>query len=308
MNDIRNLFPGRMRERTFQLKAKRDAGAVWHEPQFVECKQCGRRAARTLWTKSLFVCPNCGYHMPIGGYYRLSLVLDHGSFRELDADLPPQDVLSFPDYSEKLAAAQNKTGLREAAVTATGRIGGVACVAAVLDSRFFMGSMSTAVGEKITRAVEYAAAKRLPLVIFSASGGARMQEGIFSLMQMAKTSAAIQRFSAKGGLYISVLTHPTTGGVTASFASLGDIMLAEPGALIGFAGPRVIEQTIGEKLPAGFQRSEFQMEHGFVDQVIPRSQLRDTLIQILQLHTGGKHEGSKKFWNSWLRWTPRSPR
>ena len=166
MNDIRDLFPGKMRERTFQLKAKRDAGAVWHEPQFVECKQCGRRAARTLWTKSLFVCPNCGYHMPIGGYYRLSLVLDHGSFRELDADLPPQDVLSFPDYSEKLAAAQNKTGLREAAVTATGRIGGVACVAAVLDSRFFMGSMSTAVGERVTRAIEYAAAKKLPLVIF----------------------------------------------------------------------------------------------------------------------------------------------
>ena len=290
MNDIRDLLPGRMRERTFQLKAKRDAGAIWHEPQFVECKQCGRRAARTLWTKSLYVCPNCGYHMPIGGYYRLSLVLDHGSFRELDADLAPQDVLHFPEYEEKLTAAQNKTGLREAAVTATGRIGGVACVAAVLDSRFFMGSMSTAVGDKITRAVEYATAKRLPLVIFSASGGARMQEGIFSLMQMAKTSAAIQRFSAKGELYVSVLTHPTTGGVTASFASLGDIMLAEPGALIGFAGPRVIEQTIGEKLPAGFQRSEFQMEHGFVDQVVPRSQLRDTLIQVLQLHAGGKHE------------------
>ena len=288
MNDIRDLFPGRMRERTFQLKAKRDAGAVWHEPQFVECKQCGRRAARTLWTKSLFVCPNCGYHMPIGGYYRLSLVLDHGSFRELDADLPPQDVLSFPDYSEKLAAAQNKTGLREAAVTATGRIGGVACVAAVLDSRFFMGSMSTAVGEKITRAVEYAAAKRLPLVIFSASGGARMQEGIFSLMQMAKTSAALERFNRSGGLYVSVLTHPTTGGVTASFASLGDIILAEPGALIGFAGPRVIEQTIGEKLPDGFQRSEFQLEHGFVDQVVPRTELKEVLTRILQLHTRGR--------------------
>ena len=270
MNEIRDLFPGRMRERTFQLKARRDAGAVWHEPQFVECKQCGRRATRTIWTRSLYVCPNCGYHMPIGGYYRLSLVLDHGSFRELDADLPPQDVLRFPGYPEKLTAAQNKTGLREAAVTATGRIG--------------------AVGEKITRAVEYAAAKRLPLVIFSASGGARMQEGIFSLMQMAKTSAAIQRFSARGGLYVSVLTHPTTGGVTASFASLGDIMLAEPGALIGFAGPRVIEQTIGEKLPAGFQRSEFQLEHGFVDQVVPRDQLRDTLIRVLQLHVGGKHE------------------
>ena len=217
-------------------------------------------------------------------------MLDHGSFRELDADLAPQDVLNFPGYSEKLAAQSEKTGLKEAAVTATGRIGGVACVAAVLDSRFFMGSMSTAVGDKITRAIEYAAAKRLPLVIFSASGGARMQEGIFSLMQMAKTSAAIQRFSDRGGLYVSVLTHPTTGGVTASFASLGDIMLAEPGALIGFAGPRVIEQTIGEKLPAGFQRSEFQLEHGFVDQVVPRDRLRDTLIQLLQLHAaGGNH-------------------
>ena len=288
MNEIRDLFPGRMRERTFQLKARRDSGAVWHEPQFVECKQCGRRATRTIWTRSLYVCPNCGYHMPIGGYYRLSLVLDHGSFRELDADLPPQDVLRFPGYPEKLTAAQNKTGLREAAVTATGRIGGVACVAAVLDSRFFMGSMSTAVGEKITRAVEYAAAKRLPLVIFSASGGARMQEGIFSLMQMAKTSAALERFSRSGGLYVSVLTHPTTGGVTASFASLGDITLAEPGALIGFAGPRVIEQTIGEKLPDGFQRSEFQREHGFVDQVVPRTELKEVLTRILQLHTQGR--------------------
>ena len=285
MNDIRDLFPGRMRERTFQLKAKRDAGAVWHEAQFMECRQCGRRTTRTLWMKSLYVCPNCGCHMPIGGYYRLSLVLDHGSFRELDADLAPQDVLHFPGYSEKLAAAQNKTGLHEAVVTAAGRIGGVACVAAVLDSRFFMGSMSTAVGDKITRAIEYAAAKHLPLVIFSASGGARMQEGIFSLMQMAKTSAAIERFSAKGGLYVSVLTHPTTGGVTASFASLGDIMLAEPGALIGFAGPRVIEQTIGEKLPHGFQRSEFQLEHGFLDQVVPRAAMKETLERILRLHT-----------------------
>ena len=201
--------------------------------------------------------------------------------------MPPQDVLRFPGYPEKLTAAQNKTGLHEAAVTAVGRIGGVACVAAVLDSRFFMGSMSTAVGDKITRAIEYATSKHLPLVIFSASGGARMQEGIFSLMQMAKTSAAIERFSSKGGLYISVLTHPTTGGVTASFASLGDIMLAEPGALIGFAGPRVIEQTIGETLPAGFQRSEFQLEHGFVDKVVPRSELRATLIQLLQLHAEG---------------------
>ena len=290
MNDIRELFSGKNRQRTFELKARRDAGIARPEAQFVECKQCGRRATRQIWAKSLFVCPNCGSHQPIGGYYRLSLVLDHGSFRELDEDLQPQDVLTFPGYSEKLAAQSAKTGLAEAAVTATGRIGGVAVVAAVLDSRFFMGSMSTAVGDKITRAIEYAAAKRLPLVIFSASGGARMQEGIFSLMQMAKTSAAIERFSSKGGLYISVLTHPTTGGVTASFASLGDIMLAEPGALIGFAGPRVIEQTIGETLPEGFQRSEFQLEHGFVDKVVPRSELRATLIQLLQLHAaGGKH-------------------
>ena len=264
MNDIRDLLPGRMRERTFQLKARRDAGVAWHEPQFVECKQCGRRATRQIWAKSLFVCPNCGNHQPIGAYYRLSLVLDSGSFRELDEELAPQDVLGFPGYTDKLAAQTQKTGLSEAAVTAVGRIGGVAVVAAVLDSRFFMGSMSTA------------------------SGGARMQEGIFSLMQMAKTSAAIERFSAKGGLYISVLTHPTTGGVTASFASLGDIMLAEPGALIGFAGPRVIEQTIGERLPEGFQRSEFQLEHGFVDKVVPRSELRATLIQLLQLHAGGR--------------------
>ena len=157
-------------------------------------------------------------------------------------------------------------------------------VAAVLDSRFFMGSMSAGVGERVTQAVEYAGAKKWPLIIFSASGGARMQEGIFSLMQMAKTSAAIAEFSARGGLYISFLTHPTTGGVTASFASLGDIMLAEPGALIGFAGPRVIRQTLGIELPEGFQTSEYLQEHGFVDKIVPRSELRDTMTQLLRLH------------------------
>lgn len=291
MSAIEKFFPTSPQERSFQLKARRDAGSAapgWVPPQFVECKKCGRRATRQVWIKSQYVCPNCGVHLPIGAYYRLSLVLDHGTFKELNADLAPQDVLNFPDYQGKLAAATAKTGLKEAAVTAVGRIGGVQTVAAVLDSRFFMGSMSTAVGEKITRAVEYAADKNLPLVIFSASGGARMQEGIFSLMQMAKTSAALERFSRRGGLYISVLTHPTTGGVTASFASLGDITLAEPGALIGFAGPRVIEQTIGEKLPAGFQKSEFQLEHGFVDKVVPRSEMKETLARILQLHTKGR--------------------
>ena len=287
MSAIEKLFPASPQERSFQLKARRDAGTAapnWVPPQFVACKKCGRRATRQVWTKSLYVCPNCGVHLPIGAYYRLSTVLDHGTFKELNPDIAPNDVLHFPDYQEKLAAASVKTGLKEAAVTATGMIGGVQAVVAVLDSRFFMGSMSTAVGEKITRAIEYAADKRLPLIIFSASGGARMQEGIFSLMQMAKTSAALERFNRSGGLYVSVLTHPTTGGVTASFASLGDITLAEPGALIGFAGPRVIEQTIGEKLPDGFQRSEFQLEHGFVDKIVKREEQRIVLADILRLH------------------------
>ena len=239
MSTIEKLFPVTPQERSFQLKARRDAGTAapnWTPPQFVDCEKCGRRATRQVWAKSLYVCPNCGVHLPIGAYYRLSLVLDHGTFKELNADLTPQDVLHFPQYPDKLTAAAAKTGLKEAAVTATGKIGGV-------------------------------------------------QEGIFSLMQMAKTSAALERFSRRGGLYISVLTHPTTGGVTASFASLGDIMLAEPGALIGFAGPRVIEQTIGEKLPHGFQRSEFQLEHGFLDQVVPRAAMKETLERILRLHT-----------------------
>ena len=177
MNSIKDLLPGSMRERTFQLKARRDAGAVWNDPQFVECKKCGRRATRQIWNKAQYVCPNCGVHLPIGGYYRLNLILDKGSFRELDADLAPQDVLQFPGYPEKLEAQTGKTGLKEAVITATGRIEGTPVVAAVLDSRFFMGSMSTTVGEKITRTVEHATAKHLPLIIFSASGGARMQEG-----------------------------------------------------------------------------------------------------------------------------------
>lgn len=189
MSAIEKLFPTSLQERSFQLKARQDAGTAapnWEPPQFAECKKCGRRATRQVWVKSQYVCPNCGVHLAIGAYYRLSTVLDHGTFKELNPDIAPQDVLHFPDYKEKLAAATVKTGLKEAAVTATGKIGGVQTVVAVLDSRFFMGSMSTAVGEKITCAIEYAADKHLLLVIFSASGGARMQEGIFRLMQMIK--------------------------------------------------------------------------------------------------------------------------
>ena len=255
------------------------------------CPQCGGESERRAVAAALSVCPLCGYHFPMGAYYRLSSVLDSGSFRELNEKLTSNDPLHFPGYGAKLDAARRKTGMNEAAVTAVGTIGGSRCVAGVLDSRFLMGSMSAAVGEKLTLAIEHAIKNKLPLILFAASGGARMQEGILSLMQMAKTSAALARFAEKGLLYISVLTDPTTGGVTASFASLGDIILAEPGALIGFAGPRVIQQTIGETLPQGFQRAEFQMEHGFVDAVVPRSQMRDTLARLLKLHGKGDRHG-----------------
>ena len=275
----------RRRERLLAMKAIRENYVPGD--RLVTCPKCGGETERREVVLSLSVCPKCGYHFPIGAYRRLSMVLDPGTFRELNENLSAMDPLSFPGYQEKLEKARQKTGLNEAAVTAVGAIGGYKCVVGVLDSRFFMGSMSAAVGEKITRAIEFAGKNRLPLILFSASGGARMQEGIFSLMQMAKTSAALARLDEKGLLYISVLTDPTTGGVTASFASLGDIVLAEPGALIGFAGPRVIQQTIGQTLPEGFQRAEFQLDHGFVDAVVPRKELRDTLIKLLRLHGKG---------------------
>ena len=284
-----NSIFAKRRARLLAMKAMRDNYIPGD--RLITCPKCGQESERRLVAQGLSVCPKCGYPWPIGAYYRLSTILDPGSFRELHPRLSAGDPLHFPGYQEKLDAAQHKTGLTEAVVTATGTIGGSRCVVGVLDSRFLMGSMSTAVGEKVTLAIEFAAKNKLPLILFSASGGARMQEGILSLMQMANTSAALVRFSDKGLLYISVLTDPTTGGVTASFASLGDIILAEPGALIGFAGPRVIQQTIGETLPEGFQRAEYQEAHGFVDAVVPREKMRDTLSQLLRLHEkGGRHE------------------
>ena len=286
-----NVFAQR-RQKLLSLKALRGASPA---PAHTEetCPACGGTVKRRDLVAGRYVCPLCGHHYPVGAYYRLSLVLDKGTFRELDGALTSNDPLSFPGYAAKLDTARRRTGMSEAVVTATGRMGGQKVAVGALDSRFFMGSMSAALGEKVTRLVEYAEKNKLPLILFSASGGARMQEGILSLMQMAKTSAALERFSQKGGLYISVLTHPTTGGVTASFASLGDIMLAEPGALIGFAGPRVIEQTIGEKLPEGFQSAEYLLEHGFLDAIVPRAQLRDTLRQLLKLHGKGGGERAK---------------
>ena len=274
------------RQKLLAMKALRSSPHVPVHTQEV-CPGCSQPVARRELANHQYVCPLCGYHHPVSAYYRLSLVLDKGTFRELDANLVSNDPLAFPDYRAKLEQAKRRTGTGEGVVTALGRVGGQKVAIGALDSRFLMGSMSAALGEKVTRLIELAGKNKLPLILFSASGGARMQEGILSLMQMAKTAAALERFSQRGGLYISVLTHPTTGGVTASFASLGDVILAEPGALIGFAGPRVIEQTIGEKLPEGFQRSEYLLDHGFLDAIVPRQQLRATLIQLLGLHGKG---------------------
>lgn len=276
-----NVFT-RRREKLLALKSLRSGGP--RSAPAPACPACGAEVPRGELHKNLYVCPRCGHHHAVSAYYRLSLVLDPGTFRELDERLASADPLAFPGYAGKLADAGRRTGLSEAVVTATGRIEGRRTAVGVLDSRFFMGSMSAAVGEKVTRLVEYAEKNRLPLILFSASGGARMQEGILSLMQMAKTAAALEHFSSVGGLYISVLTHPTTGGVTASFASLGDYMLAEPQALVGFAGPRVVEQTIGQPVPKGFQSAEYQLSHGFLDAVVPRQELRATLSRLLRLH------------------------
>lgn len=254
--------------------------------KLIVCPECGSKHTQTELSEHLYVCPDCNHHYNVTAKYRIKTILDPRTFREICGSLKGGNPLQFPGYDEKLEEQREKTGLREAVVCGTGKIHGIKTVICFMDNRFMMGSMGTAVGEKITRACEYATKNKLPLIIFSTSGGARMQEGILSLFQMAKTSAAVARHSDKGLLYISVMTHPTTGGVTASFASLGDIILAEPKALIGFAGPRVIEQTIKATLPEGFQRAEYLQEQGFVDAVVPRGQLRDRLGLLLKIHRG----------------------
>ncbi len=254
----------------------------------IACPTCSKLLGLESYERALRVCPQCGAYGMVGAYERLAQVLDDDIYLELSAELVGGDPLGFPGYPAKLVDAQDKTGLAEAVVTVVGCIGGTRCVVGVLDGNFLMGSMGAAVGEKVARAARYATYERLPLVMFCASGGARMQEGIFSLMQMSKTAAAIRMHDEAGLLYVSVLTHPTTGGVTASFASLGDIILAEPGALIGFTGPRVIEQTIHQKLPQGFQRAESLYECGFLDAIVKRRDLKTQLGVLLRLHaTGG---------------------
>lgn len=280
-----NTFLAARRRKLMALKELRQGASIeGAESTKATCAACGHDIAPDDLESNMGVCPYCGNHLPISAQRRIELVVDEGSWKEMFRGLVSRDPLKFPGYADKLASLRDGTGLNDALACGIARIDGHRVAIAALDTRFLMGSMGAVVGEKLTRLVERAAKSRLPLIVFSASGGARMQEGIVSLMQMAKTSAAIERFSRRGGLFISIFTHPTTGGVTASFASLGDVTLAEPGALVGFAGPRVIEQTIGEKLPEGFQTAEYLLEHGFVDEVVPRRRMRSTLAKLLKLY------------------------
>jgi acetyl-CoA carboxylase carboxyl transferase subunit beta len=279
MSWLKKLMPSRIRTEGGSKRSVPEG--LWEK-----CDRCGAVLYRPELEENLEVCPKCDFHMPIRARARLASLFDPGTGTELAADLGPTDVLKFKDqkkYSERIKAAQKSTGERDALVAMQGKLKGRDLVASAFDFAYMGGSMGSVVGERFTRAAERALKLGCPFVNFSASGGARMQESLFSLMQMAKTSAALGRLRAAGLPYISVMTHPTTGGVSASFAMLGDINMAEPEALIGFAGPRVIEQTVRETLPEGFQRSEFLLEHGAVDQICDRRQLRDRLAHLLAL-------------------------
>ena len=265
-------------------KKKDMPGGLW-----IKCESCGAMLFRKEFEQKNRVCGTCGYHFTLPGRERIALTADPGSFQELWTDLQPMDRLGFNDkvpYSEKLKATQAKTGETEAMLAGTATIKGIPCVLGVMNFAFLGGSMGMVVGEKVARCVELATEKGLPVVLFACSGGARMHEGAISLMQMAKTCGALAKLNRAGGISISVMTHPTTGGVTASFASVCDLLIAEPGALIGFAGPRVIATTIKKELPKGFQRSEFLLEKGQIDRIVPRAQLKDELARLLAYATG----------------------
>ena len=286
MNGGRKLIIDKVRKvnekeetRTRNIKAADMMIGKW-----VKCDQCKEIIYKDDLHKNLSVCPNCGKHFRLSSRRRIKQIADEGTFEEIGKDIVTQDPLKFDGYIKKVEALKDKTKIEEAVKCGVCEIEGERAVLAVMDGNFLMGSMGEAVGERITLAIEKAIEEKLPLVIISVSGGARMQEGIISLMQMAKTAAAVKRLNEAGLLYISILTDPTTGGVTASFASLGDIILAEPKALIGFAGPRVIEQTIRQKLPEGFQSSEFLLEHGFIDKIVERKDMKSVIAKIIRLH------------------------
>ena len=265
-----------------------DQEPVIPEGLWRKCNKCGQPIYVEDVKNNYYVCPKCGGYFRVHAYRRIEMLTDVGTFEEWNKEMPFSNPLDFPNYEKKVEAAREKTNLNEAIVIGKAKIDGNPAVVGVCDARFIMSSMGHVVGEKITEAVERATKEKLPVILFACSGGARMQEGIVSLMQMAKTSAALKRHHEAGQLFISVLTDPTTGGVTASFAMLGDIIIAEPGALIGFAGPRVIEQTIGQKLPEGFQRAEFLLDHGFVDMILPRQDQKHVIGRILYMHR--KHD------------------
>ncbi|MBO5343647.1 MAG: acetyl-CoA carboxylase carboxyltransferase subunit beta [Ruminococcus sp.] len=258
-------------------------------PSF-KCPRCQSTVPFERYEELLKVCPACNYHGRLSAKERISLTFDKGSFEEFDSNMISCDPIGFPEYPEKQAELRETTGLKDAIITGTALVKGQRAVVGIMDSRYMMASMGSVVGEKITRAFEYATENKLPVIMFTASGGARMQEGIVSLMQMAKTSGAVKLHSDNGGLYITVLTDPTTGGVTASFASLGDIIIAEPKILIGFAGRRVIESTMKQRLPEDFQLAEFMQEKGFVDMIVERKKMRTTLAKLLAMHTPEEKE------------------
>ena len=265
-------------------KAKMSGIGEAAEELWTSCASCKSLILKEDLRENLYVCPKCVYYYRLTARQRIKFFTDSNSFTERDSDMAPKNILKFPDYNIKLKKAAENSGENESVVCGTARVNGYPCCIFVMEPRFMMGSMGSVTGEKITRLFEYAAEARLPVIGFTASGGARMQEGTLSLMQMAKTSGAVKRHSDKGLLYITVLTDPTTGGVTASFAMEGDLIVAEPGALIGFAGPRVIEQTINQTLPEGFQRSEFLLDKGFVDRIVERKDLKDFFMTMLRLH------------------------
>ncbi len=287
---LRNMF----RKTYTKIDTKyRPVSQETEEPSIPEglwrkCNKCGQPIYVEDVKNNYYVCPQCGGYFRVHAYRRIEMLTDVGTFEEWNKEMPFSNPLDFPNYEKKVEAAREKTKLNEAIVIGKAKIDGNPAVVGVCDARFIMSSMGHVVGEKITEAVERATKEKLPVILFACSGGARMQEGIVSLMQMAKTSAALKRHHEAGQLFISVLTDPTTGGVTASFAMLGDIIIAEPGALIGFAGPRVIEQTIGQKLPEGFQRAEFLLDHGFVDMIVPRQDQKHVIGRILYMHR--KHD------------------